>query len=488
MSVAATTVYETRFRIEDQASAPVKRVRTEMDRTAVASKTMAMSFGTLARFVGPMFTVATAVGAIRRSLTGLNEQQNRTIQLAAQFNQAFKFDPDPAKQFAASMREGRKLVGGIISDAASLPGTSREFFGAVSMLAGPMFKAGKSTSDLRRLVSGVMLTAPFAGQSPDDAGRQAFRMVSGQAGIGDNPLFASLLASGLLPNAKMFNAMPLVARIEAVDSAFAKLTGNPFFRNAVLGTFDTQISTLDDRLFGPSGVLGQLLSGPFNDFVPMLMKLNEGLAASVPGIVAGLQNIDSAFVNRNSFKWWTSSLFNQDVQLNERARILGRDTLSQLLGPKVGHLTLGDREGLGGHLASYFNRSLRDPGSLSEATVKDALAGITAEIGGRGVAGSNPYVARGRRAEGGITVSTLMDIISGNFNRSIQKAGISTGELTNETAPSVTNTFHVRIDLKTDDSPEAIALKFEKAMSRVSWAPKRARRGTPSFSGSATTP
>ncbi len=474
--VAATTIYDvvTRYRIEDQATTPARRVRTEMDRTAVATRSTVANFAMLSRYVGPMLSMATAIGVTRRVVSGLNEETNRTIQLASQFNLAFKFDADPARQFAASMRESQKLVGEIISDAARLPGESKDFFGILALISGAGFRAGAGAQGVRRMTANLAMAAPFAGQNPEDAGRQAFRMLSGQTSIGDNPLFATLTASGLLPSAAKFNAQPLARRFEMLDAALKKLVDNPFFRELVTNTPDTQWSTLKDLLFGPRGIGGQLMSGPYSDIVSGLRTLNEGLSTNVPGIVAGIQNLFGLLggVPTAAHSGMNAPIFSNEGQLGLRSSLLARSALRDLIGAKeYGYLPTADRDQITSLLSVYYRNSLHDPGGpYSEQSIAQALSGVRAQIGGREISGSDEPLARG------ITIPKLMEMISGSM-QAARGLRAPVGELRNEEAPSVTNTFHVRIDLKTDDSPEAIALSFEKAMDRMSWAPKRARRG-----------
>jgi len=472
---AAQTIYSvvTRFEIDDKATAPARRVRREVEELDRRTKSTALGFGMIARYIGPMLSMAAAIGVTRRVISGLNEQTNRTIQLASQFSLAFKFDADPAKQFAASMRESQKLVREIIRDAASLPGESRDFFGILALTSGVSLRVGGAQA-ARRLTSNIALASPFAGQGPEEAGRQAFRMLSGQTSIGDNPLFAMLTSSGLLPNAKTFNALSLTQRFEALDAALQKLVGNLEFRNAVIMTLDTQWSSLMENLFGPMGIGGQLLTGPFNDFVPALARLNAGLQENIPGIVAGLQNLGHLFswTNPLPLSWMTTPMLGGE-QVGIRAGQLGKDAMMQLLdGANVGALPTSDREMISGLLSNYFNTSLNAPGSLSEEKIKQAMHAIRARIGGREVSGSDVPLATG------ITIPQVMEIISGSFNKAIGSGG-GPGELRNEAAPSVTNTFHVKIDLKSDVSPEAVAMKFAKGIEKLNWMPNRARRGMP---------
>src|SRR5882672_10232662 len=125
------TIYDviTRFTVEDKATPQLERIGRAADLATRRVGSLGLGMQTLTRHL-----TATAIGfaAFRTGtaiLGRLNEQMNRTNQLAGQFNLAFKFDADPAKQFAASMRESRTLVNQIIGDAQKLPGEAKDFFG-----------------------------------------------------------------------------------------------------------------------------------------------------------------------------------------------------------------------------------------------------------------------------------------------------------------------------------------------------------------------
>src|SRR5262245_61465770 len=96
-----STIYDviTRYSVEDKASAPVERIARGAERADKHVKSLGLGLGTLTRNLTGAYIGFQALRIGERIITGLNEQMNRTIQVASQVNLAFKFDTNPAAQF-----------------------------------------------------------------------------------------------------------------------------------------------------------------------------------------------------------------------------------------------------------------------------------------------------------------------------------------------------------------------------------------------------
>lgn len=470
-----TTVYDvvTNFRITDNASQPTDKIINTTQRLNRETKNATLGLGMLTRQLGAAYLGWQAFRIGQRVVAGLNEQMNRTIQVASQFNLAFKFDADPAKQFAASMRESRKLVGEIIKDARELPGESKDFFGVLALISGPAFRARAGAKGARRMTSEIALSAPFAGVSPQVAGYEAMEMLQGRANA-RNPLFAMLHSGGLLPNAAIFNAMSLTERFKEMDSSMTKVTGNPFFREQVIGTLDTQLSNLRDLLFGPQGAFGLTFSGPTKDFIQTLKEANEAISTKMPAIVGGLRLLtDSISVLWQAVSYLpmkaggalgiTEKFFENYGTASRtapaHALLLGRQPFP------------GEQRGVSRFLEEKFAITQRQPGFFSPdqfgdmVTRASRMAASTAK---------RLHVLPGALPEA-MQMSYLSKSLAAVMNESMHKKEAPL----NTPSDTVHNTFHIHIDLKSDTSPEAIALQFQKAMAKLSYAPMRASRGLP---------
>jgi hypothetical protein len=94
-----------------------------------------------------------------------------------------------------------------------------------------------------------------------------------------------LRAANLLPDAAKFNKMAPAKKLEELEKALASLARNPVFRERLIHTFDVQLGTLSDNLFGINGILGKLGAGPFDGVLNGLVALNKGIESTTPQIV-----------------------------------------------------------------------------------------------------------------------------------------------------------------------------------------------------------
>jgi hypothetical protein len=460
MGVASTTVYDvvTRYRTDDRATAGVGRmtgVANDLDR---ANRRAAGSFGqlgagvgTVVRFLGPLSAGITIVGALAKTFQNLRQEQEATLSVASQFNLAFEFDTDPSKNFLASMRESRGFIRELIGDAAKLPGELSDFLGALSTMGLPVLTNGGDQRQLRRMMGNLSIAAPMAQQSMRDAGGQVMRMLTGQASSGDNPLFAMLTGARILPK-EGFNAKTAAERLRLLDDALEKLAGNPALRQEILRTFSTQWGTLMDNVFGVEGILGQMGADPFEAVLDGLVAINKFLSenkstflfyARLFGVApSGLEAQGKDYRDRSFFdlggigekigRYFQGSEL--EATADETARRRYFKTISNM----------GDEERL--------RRFKTDPNSLLvrqdplfQMIRKKAMDELTFVGPPAAPPGWEPSKGSGK-AKPRITGDT------------------------------VTNHITIKVDLRSDDSPEAIAVKLGKAMERASQHPKRAAR------------
>ena len=305
---AATTYYDvvTRYRVENLAAGQIAHYDTAVTRAArgtnrlhTATRGVSRSFMLMGRMVGPAIGTAVGIGAVglagAKSFKNLNAELNSSIQLAGQLNLAFKYAEDPAENFVIAMTKSKSIFKDLVKDAAKLPGELSDFMGIARMIAGPTFAAGGSTDQFRKLIAKIALTAPAAGGGFDETGRGAMMMLQGRSRIA-NPLTAYLRSNQLLGGNDIasFNALSAVDRLRVLDEALSKIADNPMFRKAILNTFDTQLGTLSDTLFGISGVGGGVFGDTFQDILGSLTEFNVELDAKVPKMVSSFRMLGSS--------------------------------------------------------------------------------------------------------------------------------------------------------------------------------------------------
>lgn len=480
----ATTIYDvvTRYRVEDGASTPLDSLGRRAHTADLATRNLGSSLVgvgrslmSVATMAGSLAGVTSGAAAIGLTFRNINQEMNATIATAAQLNLAFEFDPDPARSYLAAMGSARTLVGEITRDAAALPGELSDFMQAMSTITLPVLTAGRgTTADVRSLLQNLSIAAPMAQQSMGEAGRQVMRMMTGQVSIGDNPLFATLFASGLLPNAETLNRLPGPQKLHAISNALEQLAGNPALRGAVLRTFDTQLSTLKDNLFGVEGVMGQLLKGPANDFLDWLVRLNQTLAERKGDIVQTVNSLTNPTgltsgqreailgppvpgsgwsVGDLAARAWDSGM---GVMKKNQTELLAWDSARReyertLLGAgKALPWSEWSQLSIGVHPNEQFTRIYENKLNLIKAVQSGVIDDMVKDVIFQGREPGSDVEPK-RRAGG-----------------SPPKAAI--------TKQIVTQNIQIKVDLKSDDSPEAIAAKLADGVRRASIFPRRSAR------------
>lgn len=474
MTAAATTRYQvvTSYRTEaGQATSGLAGYRREAESTTRAlrgTQVATRDWGMTALVWGSRIAATLGAGmiahrAIGATFSNLNTELNSSIQLASQLNLAFEYSSDPVQNFSRSLGDARGLIRDLATDAARLPGELSDFISVSRQISGAVFAGGGSIDTLRQLTARVALAAPAAGQTTDDAGRQTMRALFGTASVGDNPLFAMMLGSQLFGpgmDAERFNKLPAAERLQKFDEALARLTDNPMFRSEIIRTFDTQIGTLADNLFGMEGLLTRMGGRElYEAALSGLVSLNEAIETYTPGIVSGFDSLRTQI----GFLWEILSNFTGAIQPAGVGRV------SQ------------EQDRIGKEIRSFFGY-VKDS-VLAEAMVLSNWARHGIPLGPGGQPRSyyeQVYEAHARMQAAQRGPGAAEGLLGGGIAGAFAGSGKppprgGTGGL--PTAGTVVyQTNHITVDLKSDDSPEGIAVKLASAMEKAEKHPTRSRR------------
>ena len=443
---AATTVYsvETHYKVvnlSDSSLGRYTRATHEADRATRGLRSSTTGLGASTRYsamafplIGAGIAAAGIAGAIaKRTFHSLNEELHATNQLAAQVNISARFSADPVENFNRSLGASRVLVRGLARDAATLPGDFADLQGIANSITIPIARAGGTLRDVRNLTSRIALAAPVFGQSPAETANQARRILLGN-GLGDNRLFQSLMAApgSSIHSAKSFQAMAPERQLKTLNYEFARLTDNPIFRTHAIRDLDTQLGNLSDHFFSSQGIFGRLLAGPFDNFLGVLVRVNRALDQFAD---SRLFSILTRFVSPTA----------GPLSFTQRDELLNRDLFSRGEVPK-------------------------SPSELSalKGWRKDPAIGLL--INDRAL-----EIANQVRKETGLR-STTSDIqasaklqATGEVLEAIRlarQAEKDQDKKFNIPKTNVTQNFTIHLNLKSDDSPEAIAVKVQKGMAK----------------------
>jgi len=477
----ATTYYDvvTRYRLESgdaqrQLDRYGRSTRIVQRDTRMFNRELMLArrgLGTIARVAGPaiggLLGVAGAYGAVAKTFQNYNRQQNAAIQLGSQINLAFESSTNAVENFNLAMRASDKLVSQLTRDAAKLPGELSDFIDMAKELSGPAFAAGAGPERLRGLTNRLALFTPgVPGADFRSSSMGAAMMLQGVA-RSTNPLFRAMLTQRLLGpgigGAEDFNALSASERLERLDSGLAKIAKNELFRKRVLETFDTQLGTLADSIFGEQGLLGRRFWGSFDRLLDSLTRFNAWLDQSLPLIdkaidvargTSGGLNLTPAeerYLRGPALPGGTGvggvveqmhkdqAAFNREAEIMERAMERARNLyLREHIA--AGHPLLS-REDVVGKMA----RNLAMGGAVFEPRYQKILEESVSFV--------REFLAkRGKEEE------------DPKFTpRSLSQ-------------PKVEQHFNMKLDVRTDDSPEALAVKIEKTMAKVGQHPRTSRR------------
>lgn len=450
--MAATTYYDvvTRYSVDDRATVtPLNRYRRGTERTdrsvgglqrrtAALGRSNMLLVGALGAATGGLAAMGGTAFFLHRTFRNLNEELNASLRMATQMNLAFQFEgaTTASENFVGSLRASRQLIRGLTQDAARLPGELSDFIQIANVISGGVYAGGGDPSLVRDLTSRIALAAP----NDPSAGRQAMRILFGTASVADSTMFAMMQSQGLLRgpgggalDTAAFNALPAAERLRVFDEGLRQLTDNPMFRKEILRTFDTQLGTLSDNLFGPYGIGGQLMRGPFNDVLDALVDFNTKLEAATPGIVSSFNTIVDHAVAFGSI---AGSIRQGTPSLGYGLREMLRGTP---LAPLIG---LGD--------------------AASKDLPKPVADFLYEQSGGI----YKGYIDTLRLRQMWRDIDFSMDLL-GEGDKD---------KFTPRKPPPINQNFTIQVDLKSDHSPEAIAVRMKKAMEKVGRSPGTSRR------------
>lgn len=461
------------------------------------SSAMGAAFGPFARYAAGLVTITAGIAALTRSIGELAGAQEAQIQMAGSFNRFFSMDTSPARNWQLSMLQAKKLTKDLIAEGMRLPATTSEMFEAARAMSGPLFSQGRGPRDLLRWTSNLTLAAPQAAQSIPDAANQVQRMLAGTASVGDNPLFATMVNQRLLPIADVFNKLPSAERVRRVDAAMTEFGGNEFFKGNYFDTLKVQFSTLQDLLFGPAGIGGQVAGVYFDDLIAGLKNLNETIQADMPAIVGGFRLLGDSIeliwdrlknmLGVPLFMWGYEqskpflARYGENAARSD-AREKANQTMDLVYG-SIGIPTTGE-----GFLARGRGRTSLGGGTYLRRGEQEALRAFEEGREGFGAALAERYQSSpdfiGGATKSAIAALSSMQVADPAQARSLflelvdrnlaELKKASEAPLTLSSPPQVTNNFGpIRIDMKSDTSPEGIALNLEKAVEIVT----RRRRG-----------
>jgi hypothetical protein len=476
----ATTIYDviTRYHVQNAGAAEMAGYSNSVSRASRRSATLTRStgrltrsFSMLGRALGPIVGGAGVIGvagfgiAAAKGFGNLNRELNATITLASQLNLGFKYTEDPAENFVASMTKARGVFKDLVKDAAALPGEVNDFLGIARMIGVPTFMAGGSTDQFRQLIGKIALATPSTGGSFDTAGLGVMKMLQGR-GIRRNPLTAFMESGKLLQGMSLeqYNKQSPAERLRILDEGLSKLVDNPMFRSAVLNTFDTQMGTLSETIFGVTGIMGQFLAGPFESALKALTDYNRELEDKVPGIVTELNQFTMAMKDL-----WT-------VLTGGGGLASGPIGFLNAMNTKFATGVLGGLEKTADYLKwqppERESRGWRNAwGAFSSDDEKSAeIASYKAFMEHQGV--MRDLVKNPVFPEKGV------DPIERALYESMTGRGELDGEFREKGAVAkVIQNFTVKVAVSTDESPEAVAVKIRDALGRATATPTVAGRG-----------
>jgi len=256
--------------------------------------------------------VATGFGAAALGVGSvLSELESKTIQMAAVTAAATQVS------FSTAVSSVQKLVERFRIAAVESAGETKDFIQVASLIAGPLYGAGKSAEDLFQITKGVIATAPALGTSFEQAGADVMRMLQGNAGV-ELPFFRAMMSIPTLgiQSAAVWNKLPVEQRIKKIQAALT----NPAFQAAAKAygdSFQGVKSTILDAI----KFIGSQLGGPLFETVK---RGAQSIAQTLVNIISNEQLKSKLALTGEYFQKglrailypWTKSFASLDLTLN----------------------------------------------------------------------------------------------------------------------------------------------------------------------------
>jgi hypothetical protein len=427
---------------------------------------------TILPLAGGYLSLRGAVEATRLVFGNLEQRATSTMSVAALLGAQIEGIADPMERFALASAAADRHFTALARDAARLPGEVKDFTQAAQLALTPVVAGlgdttiGAALEKTRELAANLSIVRTAFGIDANTAASQLQMMLSGGAGR-EQLLFRMLQPFGL-PQTEALNAAPAAERLRLVDEALGNIARNPAVRDKVFDLLDTQLGTLKDTIFGTTGILGQLGVEPYKMFVDGLKDLNAELAEASPKIVSNFGAISDVFavLGQAKLPGWIAAI--ADFYGEER-RAARREWLSSsrfgvwLSGKGIEMEDFGpDRAAIRGMVATF--------NALTQGTKPSAeyrkLLGLE-------------HMRENLRYQEQASALALQLGFGGDRTQA---------EDTKLSAPerpvNVVNHWTIKLDLKSDDSPEAIAVKIRRAAEKTARHPTMTTRGLPTTPGS----
>lgn len=459
----ATTVYEVQTRFVTE-STQAERAMERLERKSGKAHSQLVALGRRLAFTLKIGASLAGGYTIHRVFANLNEELSRSLSMAAQFNNAFRFNADPILNFNAALGQSRAVVRDLIADAARLPGETRDFIAAAQMISGGVFggsaNVGQGRATLRRMVGNLQFAAGGANQNPTEAANQLQAFMFGGAGR-DRPLWAFL--SGIFPEllgtAETFNVLPQAEKVRRLDEALERFAGNPAFREAFLRTWDVQFGTLKDSLFGPQGIFSRGGGREvWQVFIGGLSRLNTFLDENGENLAKRLYYIIDALAVAYG------NLPNMSGNVSPGPGFFGRVSLG------ASALFAGVR----GVYENMVSGSIDAYRQLGMSLAADAgmfgpeITGLDVIMAGKGAPHSGFGFMDGVRKYFQDPIDKrahdrfMLDYWSAMYGK--DPADGAAGDALPTHGTQVVQNFDIKLDLKSDTSPETIAIRLKRAM------------------------
>lgn len=472
---AVTTVYEIRtvYRNEYPDAGGLNRYGRSVgvvDRNLTSMKSSLAAvgggFGRMARYLGPitggLIGMYGAVALGRATFSNLNAEMNTTITLGAQLNQAFNFKgaTNGIENFNLGMKVADRMFRDLVRDAAALPGELSDFRNMMTLVSGSTFAAGGSTGMVRGLISNLALTRAATGSDFPSVGLGAMQMLQGSARV-TNPLFRFMSSTGLLGQsmgAENFNALPAERRLGLLSKGLETFAGNAEYAARVLNTWDTQVGTFKDSLVGVEGVMGKLGRNAFDGFLLSLTDLNNWLKNNSDMLVERTKLVTGmrlAPMSEKDLRDFTGKgpygpgmgFWNEFFEYRKEGRIANERR----------------------HFSLYRAQNLYHRELMSGGTPWDQAKNWSQRVAlAEGNVG--PLSGERDRRFAEIYQEALLEHDRRFMGKASQEEPLGTPKAP-VTNAKIEQNFHIKLDLKSDDAPEAIAVKLEKAIAKAAVAP-----------------
>ena len=269
------------FKVIDGATAALKNIKAETEKTAEAAEGSAFSFGELVAGFQLLQGAVGAVTSVGSALIGLNQDaENTTVVLAGVINASGMIKDFPMASAAAS-----RMLNKIRTDSAALPGEANDYIEIIRTALPAALQTGMSLDEITTFSDKFGAVTSAMGISAGQAGSDLSRMLGGHVDEAGPSWVALNKAIGM--SVKSFNALSGEKKADAIGKALAKY--QPMV-DAFNNTWDTASSTFVSNAKDMARVAGQ----PFFEMAKKELNVinswlvtNKDLVKSITDAVGG---------------------------------------------------------------------------------------------------------------------------------------------------------------------------------------------------------